>query len=141
MAGQPPAPGLVFPFVYLWRREHERGEESGRKPRPCVVVIAVTAAPGGAIRVVVSPITSQNPGETRAAVEMPRRVKAHLGLDAERSWVICDEYNEFIWPGVDAALTPGGEAAYGYAPDALVDRIRAELRAAIVRGGLKGVAR
>jgi hypothetical protein len=26
-----PEPGLVIPFVYLWRREREAGEESGRK--------------------------------------------------------------------------------------------------------------
>ena len=55
--------------------------------------------------------------------------------------MICDEYSEFLWPGVDAALTPGGEAAYGYAPDALVERIRADMRAAIARGGLKGIVR
>ena len=33
--------GLVIPFVYLWRREHEAGEESGRKIRPLLIVVAV----------------------------------------------------------------------------------------------------
>jgi hypothetical protein len=141
LAGLTPEPGLVIPFHYLWRREHEAGEESGRKARPCVVVVAVVRGPGDRLRVAVSPVTSRDPGETRAAVEIPPRVKRHLGLDAVRSWVICDEHNEFDWPGLDGAVTPSGKAAYGYIPDALVDRVRAEVRAALRRGGLKGVPR
>lgn len=33
--------GLVIRYSYLWAREHDRGEESGRKDRPvCVQIIA-----------------------------------------------------------------------------------------------------
>jgi hypothetical protein len=39
-------------------------------------------------------------------------------LDAAASWVICDEYNEFDWPGVDLGTTPKGKSVFGYIPDA-----------------------
>ena len=57
-----PEPGLVIPHVYLWRREHESGEESGRKARPALVVIAIAVAENGRTRVAVCPITTQTPG-------------------------------------------------------------------------------
>ena len=134
-------PGLVIPYVYLWRHQHEAGEDSGRKVRPCVVVIAVRRGATGVIRAVVAPITTQSPSDDRSAVALPPRVKLHLGLDTRPSWVICDEYNEFDWPGVDSAVTPAGASAFGYLPDALLERIRAEMRGARVRGALKGSLR
>jgi hypothetical protein len=89
----------------------------------------------------VAPITSQRPEPVRSAVELPPRVRAHLGLDAAMSWVICDEYNEFDWPGVDLGATPDGDFTFGYLPDAFVERVRAEMRAARARGALKSVPR
>lgn len=136
-----PEPGLVIAYAYLWRREHERGEESGRKARPSLIVVASLIAATGRLRVVACPITTQRPDPSRAFVEVPPRVRAHLGLEASQSWVICDEYNEFDWPGVDLAATPAGERAFGFAPDGLVARVRAELRAARARGALKSVPR
>lgn len=141
MARLTPEPGLVVPYVYLWRREHEAGEESGRKARPAVVVIVIVQTESGSPRVAVAPVTSQEPDASRSAVEIPRRVLTHLGLPAQRSWVICDEYNAFDWPGPDLSVTAAGKASYGYVPDALIERIRAEMRAARDRGALKRVAR
>jgi hypothetical protein len=60
-----------------------------------------------------------------AAVEIPPRVKEHLGLDSERSWVILNEVNVFRWPGFD--LRPikggGGRVDYGFLPPKLFDRL------------------
>ena len=136
-----PEPGLVIPCVYLWRREHDAGEESGRKVRPTLVVIAITLASTDTLRVAVCPITTQTPASDRAALEVPSRVKTHLGLDAAQSWIICDEYNEFDWPGVDLEKTPAGAASFGHVPDALVERVRMQMRAARARGDLKRVPR
>jgi len=136
-----PEPGLVIPYAYLWRREHEAGEESGRKTRPCLVVIVSRSAGAAAPRVAVAPITTASPAAERAAVLIPTRVKAHLGLDARPSWVICDEYNAFDWPGVDRGLTPMGEPAFGFVPDALTERVREEMRQARARGALKSTPR
>ena len=87
-----PEPGLVIPFVHLWRREHEAGEESGRKIRPCLIVVAVRRSTAGKVRVAVVLVTTQVPDTARSAVAIPKRVRTHLGLDAAASWVICDEY-------------------------------------------------
>ena len=106
-----------------------------------LIVVAVAIANTGIRRVAVCPVTSQQPDSTRSAVEMPRRVKTHLGFDAARSWIVCDEYNEFDWPGVDLDRTSTGAAAFGHVPDALVDRVRAEMLAARARGALKRVSR
>jgi len=136
-----PEPGLVIPFVYLWRREHEVGEESGRKIRPCLIVVAVRRSTAGKVRVAVVPVTTQVPDTARSAVAIPKRVRTHLGLDATASWVICDEYNEFDWPGVDLGTTPKGKSVFGCIPDALLEQVRAEMLAARKRGALKSVPR
>ena len=50
-----------------------------------------------------------------------------LGLDSERSWIICDELNEFIWPGYDLYPVPAGRPGqfdYGFLPPALYDKVR-----------------
>ena len=141
MADQPPRAGQVIPFAYLWRRQFEAGEESGRKQRPCVIVVAVDRSPEGPVRVAVAPITSQAPDESRTAVQMPSRVRAHLNLDAERSWVICDEFNDFDWPGVAIERTPTGASTYGRIPDALLEQIRTAFKRAADRGRLKPVPR
>jgi hypothetical protein len=126
-------PGLVIPFVYLWRREHEAGEESGRKIRPCLIVIAVQRSTAGKVRVAVVPVTTQVPDTARSAVAIPKRVRTHLGLHAAASWVICDEYNEFDWPGVDLGTTPKGKSVFGHIPDELLEQVRAEMLGARIR--------
>lgn len=125
-----PEPGLVIPYAYLWRHEHNRGQEEGRKTRPSVIVLAVQKAADGPPRVTVAPITHRPPQDGQNAIELPPRVKQHLGLDDERSWVIVDEVNQFNWPGYDVRPVPGqpDKFAYGFIPPNLhrliVERIR-----------------
>ncbi|OQW57517.1 MAG: hypothetical protein A4S17_04725 [Proteobacteria bacterium HN_bin10] len=135
-----PEAGLVIPYWFLWSSHHEAGEESGRKARPCVVVIAVKRSAELTV-VVVAPLTHTSPGKTRHAVEIPARVKRHLSLDAARSWVICDEVNEFEWPGFDMDRTPDGHRAFGRLPHNLTQRIREEVVAAVRDGKLKKTSR
>jgi hypothetical protein len=71
--------------------------------------------------VTVVPITHSAPKDKSLAVELPQAVKRHLGLDAERSWVMLDEGNRFIWPGYDLRLAAGmnDRYDYGYLPPRL----------------------
>lgn len=105
MAGLPePEVGLVISYSYLWKEEEERGLVEGRKDRPCAIVLAVdhpSPELDGRKQVAVVPITHSLPQDLNVAVEIPLRVKQHLGLDSERSWVILDEVNVFTWPGFD----------------------------------------
>jgi len=124
-----PQPGLVISYEYLWRHQHEAGLDYGAKARPCAIVVAV-ATSGGATEVVVAPITHLEPAPPSEGIEIPARVKKHLGLDGERSWVIVTDLNVFTWPGFDLhpiRHSPTGAFAYGFLPPklhrAIADRI------------------
>jgi hypothetical protein len=58
-------------------------------------------------------------------VEIPANVKKHLGLDRERSWIMVNELNRFIWPGPDVRPAPGSHTPfYDPLPDWLFERVR-----------------
>jgi hypothetical protein len=81
-----PHPGLVIGYSYLWRAEHLRGEEEGRKDRPCAI-IAVRQIVEDKVLVMVFPVTHTAPKNGDDSVEIPLALKKHLGLDDARSWV------------------------------------------------------
>jgi hypothetical protein len=122
-----PVPGLVVRYGYLWHSEHLAGREEG-KDRPCAIVAALRPADdAGETRVLVLPVTHSPPAQPALAVEIPAPVKERLQLDAERSWVVLSEWNEFIWPGPDVRRAPAGDAssvAYGMLPPGLFATIR-----------------
>jgi len=127
----PPEPGLVINYQYLWRHEHLAGLEEGQKARPCAVVVA-TVDVDGLAHVVVAPLTHRRPEPPSEGIELPPRVKQHLGLDWERSWVIVNDLNAFVWPGYDIRPVPQAAAShfdYGFLPPRLfaliVERITA----------------
>lgn len=86
--------GLVLRYSYLWAREHDRGEESGRKTRPTCVQVIVSSQHGSEISLLF-PITSQppNPGTRALALPEMEAQRARIRLPA---WVIVDEWNEEI---------------------------------------------
>ncbi len=101
MAFPTPVPGLVIRYSYLWSNEHAAAQDEGRKDRPCVVLSSTPRGDPAATIVYVIPITHRAPAQGAHSIELPQRVKRHLGLDGERSWIILDEVNDFIWPGFD----------------------------------------
>ena len=128
-----PFPGMVVRYSFLWSSEARAGETEGRKDRPCVVVTAVAGTGDGRCRVRVLPITHR-PAEPSRSVAIPQKVKRHLGLDSDASWVLLDEVNEFIWPGVDlrpvSRLRPG-VWTFGVLPLEIFNEIREKLRSQI----------
>jgi hypothetical protein len=57
---------------------------------------------------------------------LPIETKRRLGLDAERSWIVLSEGNEFLWPGPDVRPVPGADPAsiaYGFLPPRLFDLV------------------
>jgi hypothetical protein len=96
MAFPEPQPGLVISYAYLWHHEHRAGREEGVKDRPCVVILAVQSAADGTTMVRVVPVTHSPPDNPATAVELPQAVKRHLGLDADRSWVVIDEVRIYV---------------------------------------------
>ncbi len=131
-----PEPGLVISYAYLGHHEHAAGREEGLKHRPCVVVLSVKRIPDGPPTVLVAPITHVRPVDPHSGIEVPLRVKRHLGLDDEPSWVIVDELNEFAWPGFDLRPVPGDvrRTAFGFLPPRLFADIVAGISAVWRRG-------
>ena len=129
MALPVPEPGLVISYAYLWHREQAGGRMEGAKDRPCVIVLKVERRDDLVI-VTVSPITHRQPSAGAAALELPAAVKRHLGLDSEKSWVVLDEINQFVWPGFDLRPIRGrnGRVDYGFLPPKLFARLVAGIR-------------
>jgi hypothetical protein len=86
-----PSNGLVISYNYLWAREHDRDEESGRKARPTCVQVIIARRETGTV-VALFPITSQPPRTGRTALEIPQIEARRIGLTIP-SWIIVDEWN------------------------------------------------
>ena len=132
-----PEPGLVIRYSYLWLREHREGREEGAKDRPCAIILAA-GQHEGETQVLVVPVTHSPPENVDAALELPPAVKRHLGLDAERAWVVLSESNLFDWPGPDLRRVgdrDDGSIAYGFLPPRLFGELRRRFLA------LEGAAR
>lgn len=133
MAYPEPEVGLVISYSYLWSDEAAAGHVEGRKTRPCAIVMAVQRDGERRPLVAVLPITHSPHPNPETAIEIPRRLADHLGLDDDRSWVVLEELNVFTWPGYDLRPVPGqaGKFHYGFLPprffEALVTRF-SELR-------------
>jgi hypothetical protein len=108
-----------------------------------VVVVATEKRPHGT-QLLVVPVTTRPPREGDIAIEMPVRVREHLGLGDESSWIVADEYNLFTWPGPDIRPIRRGDdisPRYGAIPGRLLEQLRA-LMVEVARGvGLKGTRR
>jgi hypothetical protein len=70
-------------------------------------------------------------------------VRRHLALDESRSWVILDEINEFVWPGLD--LRPVARSrdsfAFGFLPPRLFEQLVTTLRSVWSQGQGKATRR
>jgi hypothetical protein len=119
-----PEPGLVVSYAYLWHHEHQAGQEEGQKNRPAAIVLVANREADGGTIVTVLPITHSPPTDLAAAIEIPLRVKRHLGLDDDRSWIVVAEGNEFLWPGYDLRRLPHTDRYdYGFLPPRFFDRV------------------
>ncbi len=102
-----PRQGDVWSYDYLWRRQHETGEEHGRKPVPTALVATVFIREGRT-NLFILPITSMEPGKDRHALEVPEIERARAGQDPETClWVLLDEYNHDVLE-TSFYLNPGG---------------------------------
>ena len=139
-----PRPGLVICYSYLWRDEAQQQAVEGAKDRPCAIVVAL-GSPGekSSRELAVVPVTHAPPRDPDLAIEIPARVKVHLGLDDKRSWIVLDEVNIFTWPGFD--LRPVWRGAdrvdYGLHPPAFFARLMEKMDRIAEAGGVTHVPR
>ncbi len=127
-----PQAGMVLHYSFLWKHEAERGQEEGVKDRPVVVLVLLSEGE----EVLVAPITTKPADAGAAAIEVPQRVRDHLGLDAAQSWISIDTLNRFVWPGPDLRPVPGSnpsDALYGFIPQKLLDAARQSAMAELAK--------
>jgi hypothetical protein len=138
-----PQAGLVIYYAYLWAREHGKGHEEGTKDRPCAIVAARQVIEGREV-VTVVPITHSPPNDPADAIEVPTALKAHLGMDAARSWIIVTETNDFLWPGPDLRPRPGTKPPrfeYGMLPARFFAHVRDRILQTHLERRLRSVPR
>ncbi|WP_271609892.1 MULTISPECIES: hypothetical protein [unclassified Bradyrhizobium] len=95
---EPPIGNLIA-YEYLWLSQ-SADRDDGEKTYPCAVIFAKRTVLGHALAYVAA-ISHKPPISTERAVEVPKKLKRHLGLDEEPSWIYTDQANEFVWPGPD----------------------------------------
>ena len=98
-----PEAGLVIAYAYLWRREHQAGQDEGLKGRPSVIVLAVERPEDGATVVTVLP------------THIPRRPgRAPLSRSRRRSSAILDStINALGWSLPRAMRSCGPDTTSG----------------------------
>jgi hypothetical protein len=131
--------GWIFRYAYLWEWQHRQGREEGDKDRPCLVLAIVMTTEEVAPIVRVLPITHTPPTDPAAAIEIPATVKARLGLDHERSFIVLTESNRFTWPGPDLRPVDRNDGYCGPLPPNLFAEVKRRF-VAIARGEIKAGA-
>lgn len=142
-----PPVGHLICYEYLWLSQATaRGD--GSKSYPCAVVLA-RADLGPAPVAYVAGISHAEPHADRRALPLPAKLKRHLGLDTEPSWIYVDELNIFVWPGPD--LRPAqrlcrlpaakGSCVIGPLPTDWFDRVRNEIVESRRVGLLRSISR
>lgn len=104
--------GSLYRYSYLWYREHERRETSGRKDRPVCLVVRSTSSPAALF---LFPVTSQEPLPDRLALEIPEAQCRRARLKAP-CWIILDEYNRCTEDALHdfASLVPLGDFSLAF---------------------------
>lgn len=126
--------GDVAEFYYLWNREEQAGEESGRKPRPVCVVIKT---PGNPDVVFLFPFTSKSPMAGQLALNVPATECRRVGLTAP-CWLILDEYNRVE---MDKDYDFASTEPIGSVSPAFLREIAATIKQAVQSSSIKAVHR
>lgn len=97
----PPKPpvGHLIAYEYLWASQAAKRSD-GAKTYPVAVVVSREDRGPQPFAYVLA-ISHRPPSSGDRALEVPRKLKRHLGLDEEPSWIYTDELNVFAWPGPD----------------------------------------
>ena len=91
--------GHLIAYEYLWSSQAS-GREDGVKTDPVAIVVAREDRGPFELAYAIA-ISHSEPREGDRAMEVPPKLKRHLGLDDEPSWIYTDEVNVFAWPGPD----------------------------------------
>lgn len=94
-----PSAGHVIAYEYLWWSKHHVRSDA-EKTYPATVLLARRDLGPSPLCYVLG-ISHKVPSAHERALEIPRKLKRHLGLDEAPSWLYTGEVNVFVWPGPD----------------------------------------
>ena len=126
--------GQIVRFHYLWARQADAGEESGRKARPVCMVVRAPGNPGA---VYLFPITSQEPQDGRISLSFSEMECRRAGLSFP-CWTILDEYNRV---DLDKAFDFASTRPIGSVSTAFLEKIATAVKQASAIRRLRGVNR
>lgn len=141
MAKPDPQGGLVIRYDYLWASEEQEGREEGAKIRPCAIVLTLPETQSGSRQVVVCGITHTEPQPPDEGVEIPLKVRRHLGLDDDPCWAVVSEGNLVAWDDPGIVPVAPEQWTYGFVPQILADDMARKLLARYRAGQLPLVNR
>ena len=81
--------GFVYEYWYLWARERDAGEESGRKSRPSCLLLRNERIPD---LLFMFPVSTVATSQGRTAMAVPASECSKAGLK-KPSWIYVDEFN------------------------------------------------
>jgi hypothetical protein len=128
--------GDVVLYAYLWAREHQRGEESGRKARPACVMVLFKHAKGKETTLLF-PITSQKPLPRMQAVEIPETEARRARLYSP-AWIIVSEFNT---DNLDSSFALEDREPLGTFSSKFMSMVAARAAAAVRAGASRSVPR
>jgi hypothetical protein len=95
---EPPIGNLVA-YEYLWLSQ-ARVREDGAKVYPVALIFAKKIIASVTLAYAVG-MSHSPPDVSESAIQVPTKLKRHLGLDENPSWIYTDQLNEFAWSGPD----------------------------------------
>ncbi|MER9616802.1 hypothetical protein [Mesorhizobium sp. M0207] len=126
--------GDLLRYYYLWAREADAGEESGRKARPVCIVVRTLATPAALF---LFPLTSQKPHRSRPHLAISEIECRRGGLDYP-SWLILDDFNRVP---VDEAYDLVTTTPIGAFSPAFVRKIAGVIKETAAQRRLRGIVR
>jgi hypothetical protein len=126
--------GDLLRYYYLWAREADAGEETGRKARPVCIVVRTPATPAALF---LFPLTSQKPDRWRPHLAISEIECRRGGLDYP-SWLFLDEYNRVQ---VDEAYDLVTTKPIGAFSPAFVRKIAGVIKETAAQRRLRGIVR
>ena len=94
-----PPIGHVVAYEYLWSSKAGKRQD-GAKTYPTALILSTRDELGSTL-VYALGISHMRPPDGRRALDVPAKLRRHIGLDAEPQWIYTDEVNVFVWPGPD----------------------------------------
>lgn len=97
----PPRPpvGCLVAYEFLWRSQSQYRED-GFKVYPAAIVFSRDQGDNEILTYALG-MSHSPPSDAQRAVEVPIKLKRHLGLDDSPSWIYTDQLNVFVWAGAD----------------------------------------